>query len=270
MFSNASCQICGVELSSPLQRLEGVCGDAKCRLAWAGRLQARRNAEIQRQRIERNQIAAAHRDREALRLGVFDARSVQPVAVPANLRNIVNLAERRKWAFRDFLTELISQAAAIRAKSGDPPHGETAADCAPSLPALATLLGRGCATCRGRCCNGGGTHAYLAVDTILGYMRKHPKQRPRDVLEAYLSLLPHKTYEDSCVYHAENGCVLPREMRAKISGDYFCEELHQFRKQFYAQGERKVVFYAFEGRQIERAEPLPRQMPRQFGIPEDQ
>jgi hypothetical protein len=262
MFSDAACQICGTALREPREKLEGVCGKAKCQLAWASRLQARRNAEIQRRRQERMRTAEAHRDREVLRRGIEHPQAIQPVVVPANMRKIVNLPERRKRAFRSNLMALIAQAAAARAKSADPPPGETAADSSPSSPALESLLGRGCATCRGRCCNGGGDHAYLSVDTILGYMRNHPKQRPRDVLEAYLSLLPNKAYEGSCVYQTHNGCALPREMRAKISGDYYCEELRYFQRQYYAEGEREVMFYAIEANRVVRSEPFPQSAPK--------
>ena len=147
-------------------------------------------------------LPEAHRDREALPRGI-DAQHITVAVVPANLRKVVNLPERRKRAFRDYLAELIAQAAAVRASSANPPPGETALDSSPSSPALENLLQRGCATCRGLCCLGGGNHAYLSLETILGYMYKHPKQRPRQVLDAYLSFLPNKAYENSCVYQTK-------------------------------------------------------------------
>jgi hypothetical protein len=257
MLSKMACQICGAELLDARCRLLGVCGAPKCQLAWAGRLQARRQAELQLKNQQRYRLAEVHRDREALRLGIDQAQTISPAVVPANLRKIVSLPARRKRAFRVFLMELVARAAAVRTSSANPSPGETALDSAPSPPALESLLNRGCATCRGRCCNGGGDHAYLSIETILGYMHKHPKQRPRQVLKAYLSLLPKKSYEDSCVYQTEIGCALPREMRAKISGDFFCEELRHFQRQFYAGGERKIMFYAFEDSRVVRSEPFP-------------
>jgi hypothetical protein len=257
MATNSVCQICGATLDEQAERLTRVCGAPRCQLAWASRLQARRNAELQLQRQERHGLAAAYRNREASRLGIIGAEELFPVAVPANLRKTVNLPERRKGAFRDYLMGLVSQAAALRAKSVDRPLGETAADCAPFPTTLAAQLGRGCAVCRGRCCNGGGDHAYLTVETILGYMRDHPKQRPREVLDAYLTRLPNRAYKDSCIYQTEHGCALPREMRGRISGDFYCEELREYQKQYYTQGAQPVVFFAFEGREIVRAEPLP-------------
>jgi hypothetical protein len=257
MSSSATCQICGVVLVDSYRQLQGVCAAAKCQLAWASRLQAKRNAELQLQKQKQAQLAQAYQQQEAARRGINLDPSLQPAVVPANFRKIVNLPERRKRTFRDNLLELISQAAVARAKSADPPRGETAADSSPPPPKLASQLGRGCATCQGRCCTNGGNHAYLSVDTILGFMHNHPKLRPREVLQAYLEHLPNRAFEDSCVYHAKNGCTLPREMRAKISGDFFCEELRQFEKQFYAEGERKVIFYAIEENEIIRFEPLP-------------
>jgi hypothetical protein len=255
MLSKAACQICGTELQER-ERLLGVCRASNCQLTWASRLQALRKAELQRNKRERTRLAEAYRDRKASRSGLGELRALQPVVVPANLRKIVKLPERRKRAFRDHLTNIISQAVAQQANSADPPTGETAADSTPPPPALAALMGRGCATCRGRCCNGGGDHAYLSVETILGYMHHHPRQSPQDVLEEYISRLPEKAYKDSCVYQTASGCALPREMRGKISGDFFCEELRQFRDQYYAEGERKVIFYAFEESKVVRTEPF--------------
>jgi hypothetical protein len=258
VLSTMACQICGSELLEPRERLTEVCSDTKCQLAWASRLQALRKAEIQVQRQKRSQLAEAYRDREALWQGIGDVQSIQAIVVPANLRKIVKIPARRKRAFRKHLTEIISQAVELRANSTNPPPGETADDSTSPPPELKSLLTRGCTTCRGRCCNGGGEHAYLNPDTILGYMRNHPQQRPSDVLEAYLSYLPMRAYEDSCVYQTKNGCALPRGMRAKISGDFFCEELRQFHQQYYSEGKRNVLFYAFEENRVVRSEPFPK------------
>jgi hypothetical protein len=257
MLPTITCRICAAELSEMRERLTGVCGNAKCQLAWGSRLQAQRRAELQIQRKRRYEIAKLHQDTEALRLGIELCPAIQAAVVPANLRKIVNLPERRKRAFQNHLMEIISRAAALRASSADSPPGETALDSSSPPPDLANLLGRGCATCRGRCCNGGGDHAYLNVDTVLGYLRAHPKQRPRHVLEAYLSFLPNRAYEDSCVYHTKTGCALPREMRGKISADYFCEELREFERHYYQVGEQTVMFHAFEENQVVRSEPFP-------------
>jgi hypothetical protein len=257
MFSKAACQICGVELHDPRDRLMLVCRAARCQLEWSSRLQARQKAELQRRKLLRTRIAEVHRNGEAERLGLDGVELPHAVVVPANVRKLVNLPERRKRAFRDHLLRLICEASVLWAKKDASTKGETAADSTPLSSAWSSMLGRGCATCRGRCCTGGGNHAYLSVETILGYFQRNPKARPREVLEAYLVHLPNRAYEDSCVYHTEGGCALPREMRSRISGDFFCEELRSFERDQTVDEDRPVIFYAFEEQEIVRSEHLP-------------
>jgi hypothetical protein len=264
------CQICGSELHDTRWRLVGVCGGAKCQLARARLLQTSRLAEKQVGEQLRQQIAEAYRDQEAARLGIDRPEMILPAVVPANLRRIVTLPERRKRTFREFLMQLISQAATFRASQGyfeegenfilpaeksEPSPGDSVGDSSAAQPAiLEKLLLRGCATCRGRCCNGGGNHAYLDVNALVHYMRRHPKQRPRHVLEAYLSRLPSKAYQNSCVYHRENGCALPREMRSDISREFFCEALWSLQRNYRQKAGVEMVFFAVEGTQVVRTE----------------
>jgi hypothetical protein len=255
VFPKLACQICGVELLEPRERYLGVCCATKCQIAWAGKLQVLKKEELLRKRREREAIAEAHRDRIARRLRRDEVREVHPAIVPANLRKIVKLPERRKREFREHMKKIIAQALDCRTNRADPLQGETAADSSPPPPELASLFGRGCATCRGRCCNGGGIHAYLSAETMLGYMNRHPQQSPEEVLKTYASYLPEKSYRDSCIFHTDGGCALPREMRGKISGDFYCEELRQIRDQYYENGEKTYQFYAFEENKIIRKEP---------------
>jgi hypothetical protein len=270
MLPQVMCQICGSELRDARWRLVGVCGRAKCQLARARLLQTSRFAEKLAEEQVLRQIAEAYRDQEAARLGIDQPEMILPVVVPANLRRIVTLPERRKRAFREFLMQLVSQAAALRAskdyteegdspifpgeKSGSSPGNPVQDSSAAQPSTLEELLLRGCATCRGRCCNGGGDHAYLDVNALVHYMRRHPKQRPRHVLEAYLSRLPYKAYQNSCIYHRENGCALPREMRSNISRDFFCGALRSFQRNYGQKAGAEMVFFAFEGTQVVRTE----------------
>jgi hypothetical protein len=148
--------------------------------------------------------------------------------LPSNQRRLVGISKRQLRPFIDRLMGVISRAAAIRfgnatLEDGGAGYG-TPADLSPSQLAI---LGNGCAVCRGHCCLQGRGHAFLHVDTVLGYMQRHPEQRPRDVLEAYVSRIGPKAYEDSCVYHAETGCTLPRDMRSKVCNGYLCKGLHE-------------------------------------------
>ena len=259
----STCQICGNPLLEARWRLVGICNNAKCLHAWSRGLQASRQAELQVQREQRQSLATAYRDQEAARLGIAWQEKILPVAVPANLRRIVNLPERRKRAFRDRLMASLSQAAASRASianrsSGDQPQPS------PVVPPLVfdPLLVRGCAACRGRCCNNGQDHAYQDVPNLEGYMQRHPDQRPRHILENYLSRMANRSYENSCVYHAEAGCVLPHEMRARICNDFYCRELRYSQQQFAKGTFLEVIYVAVEETRVVRAEPLKAAMKR--------
>ena len=253
----STCQICGNPLLEPRWRLVGVCNKPKCLHAWTRKLQARRQAEMEVQREQRQRLAVAHLDQEAAHLGIDRPMKILPVVVPANLRRIINLPERRRRAFRDRLMESLGQAATLRASSSSRTSGDEP-QTLPVVPPLVfdPLLVRGCATCRGRCCNNGQEHAYQDAPNLEGYMCRHPDQRPRHVLEGYLSHIPNKSYENSCVYHEEGGCVLPHEMRARICNDFYCTELRYFQQQFARGTFQEVIYVAIEETRVVRAEPL--------------
>lgn len=252
------CHICGNELIEPTRRLVGICGSTACVHAWARQMQVFRRAEKLKQNQRRHNVAVVYMDQELARHGIAGHEKILPLVVPANLRRIVNLPERRKRAFRDHLTKSLSQAAALRAcssgrASGDNPTAKSSIEVDP-------LMVRGCATCRGRCCNNAREHAYQDVANLVAYMHRHPDRRPRHVLKDYLDRLPNKAYEDSCFYHTETGCVLPREMRAAICNQFYCEELRDVQRQFPRGPAGDVMYVAFEKTRVVRAEPLERMM----------
>ncbi|WP_372894229.1 hypothetical protein [Stieleria sp.] len=148
--------------------------------------------------------------------------------LPSNQRRLVGISKRQLRPFIDRLMGVISRAAAIRfgkaTLEDDGAGNQTPADLSPSQLAI---LGNGCAVCRGHCCFQGRGHAFIHVETVLGYMQRHPDQRPRDVLDAYVSRIGPKAYEDSCVYHAETGCTLPRDMRSTVCNGYLCKGLDE-------------------------------------------
>lgn len=211
------------------------CPDWRCRIAYDER---QRLEHRRRQRERQLQEAARQRAQAALALNIISPETYEPAVVPVNFHVIGNLPEKRRRAFRDHLNHVISAAAESR--------GEAATALAANLELTEeaqAAFGGACATCRGQCCTGGGTHAYLDVATIHAYMRQHPEKRPRDVLVDYLSYLPNKSYRESCVYHTETGCGLPREMRAQVSRDYICESLVTLRDRL-ARGPLSHVFFA--------------------------
>jgi hypothetical protein len=255
MTLQSTCQICGNPLLEPRWRLVGVCGSANCLHALTRGLQARKQAEWLKQTRERQRLAETYLKLEADRLGITG--KMLAVVVPANLRRIRNLSERRRRAFHDRLKQCISQAAASRTSTarnttGDERHAP------PSRPSFVPdpLLSRGCFTCKGHCCNSGQDHAYQDVAALESYMDLHPEQQPRHVLEDYLSRIPTRTYQESCVYQAEAGCVLPREMRSPICNEFYCGEIRDFQRQFPHGPPGRILYVAVEGTRLVRAEPL--------------
>jgi hypothetical protein len=253
----SNCKICGQPLFEVRWRLVGVCGEASCLHAWTRHLQASRQAVMLKQKQQRQRLAETYLRLEVGRFGITAWGKLLAVVVPANLRRIVNLPERRRRPFRDCLIQSLNQAAALRASSANrrsrdeqriPPES--------SSLVLDPLLGRGCATCRGRCCNLGRDHAYQDAANLESYMHRHPDQRPRHILEDYLSRMPNRAYKESCVYHVEAGCVLPREMRAGICNEFYCTELRDFQRQFPRGPSQAVIYIAIEGTRLVRAEPV--------------
>jgi hypothetical protein len=84
-------------------------------------------------------------------------------------------------------------------------------------------------------------------------METRPSLRSDEILDAYLSYIDGKTYEDSCVYHAPEGCRLPREMRAHKCNDYLCKELNQFRLRLDETSSRRGFVVAMVGNSTGRA-----------------
>ncbi|WP_182870398.1 hypothetical protein [Stieleria mannarensis] len=224
----AACILCGSVLTVGEQAVGKICGRSECKTRYV-REQAQ--AELRRKTALQQRAAAAEQslvDSKVIAASNDRARSV----IPANRRRLTELPKRRIREFVDRLMGVVSQAAAIR-------FGNATLDCEPDLydepsglgETQLAVLGNGCAVCRGHCCPQGSGHAFINVETMVRYMEQHPQQRPRDVLSAYVSRIGHRTYEDSCVYHAASGCTLPREMRSKVCNGYLCKGLTQILNQ---------------------------------------
>jgi hypothetical protein len=239
--------MCGKHLSLRERALK-VCSSATCRIEYL-------HEEGRRLRLRLRAQAEALRAQGGAALGVERPASYPLAVIPSLTAPLVNLAERRRRAFRDRLMELIAEASKHR-NTPTQPTPLSQAICKTDAPPPAevhALLGAACATCRGHCCATGGVHAYLSVDTIRRFMDANPHLRPRDVLEAYLSRLPNKSLEGSCVYHTNEGCALPREMRSDISLHYFCEPLWELQRTLAEAEERKSFVAAADDHDVVRA-----------------
>jgi hypothetical protein len=230
------CISCGRPLAAT-ELATRVCAAAACRHHVVADRLLRRRQEVEQQGVELRQAGAEV-------AGVESPDSYRLVFVPSFDGKTGWLPRARLRAFRARLQELIRSSAeepapsAVEATPDTPPPSE--------MPDVAAALGAACTACKGFCCQKGGDHAYLTVDTVRRFWRAHPNYGPDDVLAAYLARVKTPTYRDSCIFHGATGCGLPREMRSDTCNRYFCEVLDQFRRA-YTPGASERVFFAASG-----------------------
>jgi hypothetical protein len=190
------------------------------------RIEKEKKAELRR----REEKAYFTRVSAMITADLGDAAKHWPfILVPRNYRDTSILPEDRKDDFRDFLTALIRE---TLASSEDSTNDADAADYSryDSLQNACPGEELLCAVCKGACCNNGWHDAYIRKETILRYIANFPATHPDAVTRAYMANMADRAYEGSCVYHTEQGCCLPREMRSDTCVGFRCEsqvELHR-------------------------------------------
>ncbi len=225
-----SCIFCGKAIDEYLPRTQKYCSDRKCMMEYHIRIRQRPRDALERLKREReklNKLVLDLRSDAAEAAGIENPEGFIPVAIPINMRHIRPLPEKRRHTFCDWLKQLIDQAAEHRSSTNltDDSTVQTRQDPQMQSTELHSILSLVCAVCRGSCCKNGGDHGYVKVDALVRYMRQHPELQQHQVLEEYLSFLPKKTYEDSCVYHTRLGCSLPRYMRFEGCKFFACHGL---------------------------------------------
>src|SRR5262249_27683362 len=86
-------------------------------------------------------------------------------------------------------------------------------------------LSDACRACRGYCCRKGGNDAYLDFESTALAWGRFPHLSKAELISAYLATVPERAFADSCIFHAEHGCYLPRGMRSPVCGAYLCAQL---------------------------------------------
>lgn len=206
-----SCRICGQELDVH-QRIKGICGAPACR---------RRDVPYQQQKHDqsvRAQVAEVAKNTWQLEARV--------TLVPYEGSDITPLPDRRRHAFVGHLRQIVMQAMRRR-DAGEPPlkeHTRLERGITPEQAEL-KVLGAACSVCGGQCCNRGNTRAWLNVASFERLLKEHDpfKEMTADeIVEHYLGFLPESSHEGSCVFHAAEGCTLPRDIRSSVCNEYFC------------------------------------------------
>ena len=269
LAGKAHCAICNCQITTLQANLHQTCDHWKCRQKHRAQQRVLKQQRLERERLQQEELrerVRVYRDEVAGLLGIDEPESFAPMVVPANQSPLTNLPGKRRGDFRDHLVALISEAAKqLRAA----PHGPKGVSplggqvpCPPNGRSAGTInhgsemlpiFRSACATCGGGCCALGGNHAYLNAQTIRRYMEEHPSQPAGYVLGAFLSRLSERTYRDSCIYHGENGCGLPPEMRSASCTSFECTEFARLRSECSDGGPRRAFLAAVDGNKIVRS-----------------
>ncbi len=246
------CLVCGepAHLFSPDQ--EPVCLRVECKYLLSKKQHMSENAFKQsftlhsrqikwiiRHTELKKQMLAEQREKEKKEYVSFLLEAIKDVHGAASVNNpytmtsrnrqsLSRLPRRRQNLFRNFLSTLINETfweieGIEESFSEQLNRREVVVDVDP-------FKARACAFCRGVCCTTGWKDAYIKKETILRYSAEHPDQMQGHVLAAYMEHLGKNTYTDSCVFHTETGCCLPRSMRSETCNEFLCDTLIELDK----------------------------------------
>ncbi|MEX2138844.1 MAG: hypothetical protein WD894_06255 [Pirellulales bacterium] len=217
------CRLCRVRL--PPGCTSGLCGDRDCQTVYAQRQQAELARHRLEQFVEQTRLGTLLRDERAAaeEIASHDEYFVRVVSLVPN--PLQPLPDKRREEFRERIESLVDELAKWLDSNAEPadksPSGPGGDARSGVNPERERLVGAVCAACRGFCCRHGGTHAYLQVDTLYGLLRR-PDLCLEQLVGAYLACLPEQSFSDSCVFHSETGCALPRDMRSDTCNTHFC------------------------------------------------
>lgn len=237
------CRICRVPLP-PHRFAAGVCDDRECAAIHAGHRLAERTRR-ERERLQRlREGGEARKLREAAAAGVEDPEEFTLVVVPHIDTPLAPRDEERIEPVKARLVSLVNWAfthepddAELPRRPGWSSTGEPDSSVyqpqdigAEATAVESPLFGAGCRLCRGACCRTGADHAYLNIKQVREFIAGHPELSAEDIVGAYLSHLPELSIENSCIFHGERGCTLPREMRSDMCNRWLCPGLKEIRE----------------------------------------
>jgi hypothetical protein len=142
------------------------------------------------------------------------------IELPGFDRPLRAVGIKRRRTFAAFLEKLIGEVPPPRGKRADKLKQDPES----------TMFADACRTCRGHCCSKGGNDAYLDETAIRQAWARHPRLSRRGLTQLYLDAIPDKAFADSCLFHAKDGCSLPRSLRAPVSEAYLCGPLMRLMK----------------------------------------
>jgi hypothetical protein len=142
------------------------------------------------------------------------------IELPGFDRPLRAVGNKRRRIFAAFLEELIGNVSRPRTRTAEKMQARPEA----------TTFADACRVCRGHCCSKGGNDAYLDENAIAQAWARHPRLSASGLMQLYLDAIPDKAFADSCLFHAKDGCSLPRSLRAPVSEAYLCGPLERLMK----------------------------------------
>ena len=226
----AACPICQRPLAaehfkSPQAQAEGL----------RSAVERQKSAQMERerwrdqQRAERANLERQFRD-ELIDEGILSGNSHSLVVMVPSLDAATSpLPDERKQKFLDRLTKLAKQVFADSDARGQYVLYEETGDYETTTNPLHNQVPiAACSTCRGYCCMGGGEHAFFDFDSLAFRAEQHGIESVEEVIHTYRELLPEQTITDSCVFHTDRGCNIPRDLRAFTCNSFVCAGLDDF------------------------------------------
>lgn len=256
------CMVCGEPAPFFSQESEPVCLRADCRLVLSKKKHlsessynqyfSLQSAQIKKTiahaALTKKRLAAKKKTENKENISCWE-KAINPdfgyepdwypyTVIPDNSKKITRLPQKRKTLFRKTLGCLISESLSEDAESIQKTTMRTS-----SIEDPSSFERTACSICSGGCCGIGEEHAFLKKETIFYYMSGHPDQTPAQVQALYMRYLPEASFENSCVYHTQTGCALPRDMRSHVCNNYLCDSLIKLQKRLTQTPLPKGIFF---------------------------
>lgn len=234
--NSPSCSVCGIGLAHAMQ-VAGVCDEPYCRQQVIGQRAAKQAKRLsdKRERLEALAVATYRQMQPTETSTDRDRDEPIPIVVPANLRPLTSPPLERLAILRDNLWQLaeavVTEANDLAASTQSLLAATADRESADALEAeqadttYDVLVGRACSTCLGFCCFAGGNHAFLKHSDVRRAMHDHQLMDAESLVEHFLSYIPKQSVENSCLFHGEAGCGMPRRMRSDMCNTTLCPSL---------------------------------------------
>jgi len=231
------CEFCGDAINVHQFVSGNICEQTRCRTHKALKL---RRQSIAKEETQLQAIAYSFTKKTFAAPGKDTQWDV--ARVPFNARTIAAPQPSTLSAFRKNLRENLR--AVVDSSSDSPTSRSDSAE--NENPHLA----QACILCKGHCCAHGAKDAFLSVSHLGRVLHDNQNLSPAALYRQYIGLIPPRSYENSCVYHSEKGCNLPRPMRSDICNNFSCEKRKSLTTRLQNTPSMPIVLVAMNKRDV--------------------